>query len=151
MHRVGDPAGSSRDTGRTDETHLVVGEHGVDAGCGDGPLGDGPGQVITNGKADAKCLAEAVRTLGSDLEPSGGYHFVGGTAGDDFFDRAATAGPDVFCGFGGDNYVNTLDAGDIFFRGDGNDADFRNFGTFYGEACNYYVLYPDDSTGTFVD
>jgi Ca2+-binding RTX toxin-like protein len=109
-------------------------------------------------------LAEAVRTLGPGFKPSG-YTFVGGSAGEDYFDRAATTGPDVFCGFGGNDSISTLEAGDIFLGGDGNDTVFRNFGTFYGgagkdyvyynqgtfygEAGNDYVLYPDDSRGTF--
>ena len=101
---------------------------------------------VTNGKADARCLAEAVRTLGPGFNPSG-YHFVGGTAGDDFFDRAATAGPDVLCGFGGNDSIATLDEGDIFLGGMGNDQVTNyNYGTFNGGAGddsvgnNYYIF-----------
>ena len=117
-------------------------------------------------KATAQCKAEAIRTLQPGLKLSD-YHFVGGTVGDDYFDRAATAGPDVFCGFGGNDSITDLDAGDIFLGGNGNDTVLRNngtfyggagddyvyynHGTFYGEAGNDYVLYPDDSTVTFVD
>lgn len=41
----------------------------------------------TNGKADVKCLAEAVRTLGPGFKPSG-YTFVGGSAGEDYISTA---------------------------------------------------------------
>jgi Ca2+-binding RTX toxin-like protein len=100
---------------------------------------------IANGKADAKCLAEAIRTLGPDFNPSG-YHFVGGTAGDDFFYRAATAGPDVFCGFGGNDSISTLEAGDIFLGGAGLDTVDTNNGTFNGGAGDDYV---ENNSGTF--
>jgi len=93
---------------------------------------------ITNGEADAKCLAEAVRTLQPGFKLSG-YHFVGGTAGDDFFDRAATAGPDVFCGFGGNDSITDVDEGDIFLGGAGNDEVDINDGTFYGGEGEDFV------------
>jgi hypothetical protein len=37
----------------------------------------------------------------------------------------------VFCGFGGGDRTLTLDAGDIFLGGSGNDAVTNNNGTFY--------------------
>ena len=45
------------------------------------------------------------------------------------FDGQATAGPDVFCGFGGDDSISTLDAGDIFIGGAGNDSDLVSSAT----------------------
>jgi hypothetical protein len=82
-------------------------------------------------KADAKCLAEAVRTLGPGFNPTN-YTFIGGTEGLDLFDPSATAGPEVFCGFGGNDIIFTLAEGDIFLGGAGHDTVFENYGTFYG-------------------
>jgi opacity protein-like surface antigen len=79
-------------------------------------------------KADAKCLAEAVRTLQPGFNPSD-YTFHGGTESDDIFDGQATEDPDVFCGFGGDDQIGVgfaLDEGDIFLGGEGNDSVFGN-------------------------
>ena len=70
----------------------------------------------------AQCKAEAVRTLQPGFKPSD-YNFVAGTEEANDFDGQATAGPDVFCGFGGDDSISTLDAGDIFIGGAGNDSD----------------------------
>ena len=101
------------------------------------------------GKADAKCLAEAVRTLPPGFNPSN-YTFHGGTQGDDAFEDPFTAGPDVFCGFGGDDSLQApwLDAGDIFLGGAGNDTIFDNFGTFYGGEGNDRV-HDNDLGATF--
>jgi hypothetical protein len=85
------------------------------------------------GKADARCLAEAVRTLGPGFNPSD-YNFVGGTEGADALSLAPTAGPDVLCGFGGDDYIPTLVQPDIFLGGAGEDYVYLNGGTFYGGA-----------------
>jgi hypothetical protein len=100
------------------------------------------------GKADAKCLAEAVRTLGPGFKPSN-YTFHGGTEGNDVF--TGTAGTaDVFCGFGGEDYIGltvNLDEGDIFLGGTGNDRVYNtNYGTFYGSEGTDYVNVND---GTF--
>lgn len=95
---------------------------------------------ITNGKADARCLAEAIKTLGPGFNPSG-YHFVGGTENGESFDGQATTGPDVFCGFGGNDFISTLDEGDIFLGGAGVDSIFStNNGTFYGGVGNDEVI-----------
>src|SRR4051812_40582942 len=80
------------------------------------------------GKADAKCAQLTIKTLGPSFNPST-YTFHGGTEGADVFTGQATAGPDVFCGFGGDDSITTLDAGDIFLGGAGNDSVRDNFGT----------------------
>ena len=74
--------------------------------------------------------------------------FHGGTEGFDSFYFPATAGPDVFCGFGGDDEAAVLEAGDIFLGGEGNDVVISNFGgTFYGGAGNDTVF---SGNGTFV-
>jgi Ca2+-binding RTX toxin-like protein len=97
-------------------------------------------------KADAKCLAEAVRTLGPGFNPTN-YTFIGGTEGLDLFDPIATAGPDVFCGFGGNDIILTLAEGDIFLGGAGYDTVFNtNYGTFYGGEDGDSV---DINEGTF--
>jgi hypothetical protein len=88
----------------------------------------------TGTKADAMCLAEAAKTLKPGFNPSN-YAFHGGTTGDDDFDGQATAGPDVFCGFGGDDQIGYVDEGDIFLGGAGKDSVFYgSYSTFYGGA-----------------
>ncbi len=85
-------------------------------------------------KADAQCAKLAIQTLGPSFNPSN-YTFIGGTEGegsDDRFDGLGTDGPDVFCGFGGDDSMRTLDAGDIFLGGAGHDEVIENHGTFFG-------------------
>jgi len=91
------------------------------------PIGD---------SADAQCAKLAIQTLGPSYNP-GTYTFIGGTEGtgteiDDNFDGQATEGPDVFCGFSGDDLINVLQQGDIFLGGAGTDRVSNNFGTFYG-------------------
>lgn len=85
--------------------------------------------------ADAQCGKLAIRTLGPGFDPSG-YTFIGGAAGDDDFTGKATAGPDVFCGFGGKDSIFEVDEGDIFLGGAGNDQVTYNDGTFNGGAGN---------------
>jgi Ca2+-binding RTX toxin-like protein len=88
-------------------------------------------------------LAEAVRTLQPGFNPSN-YNFVGGTGGDDIDTFTATAGPDVFCGFGGDDRIAlgfAWDEGDIFLGGEGNDSVFGNAGTFFGGEGFVSVLF----------
>ena len=90
-------------------------------------------------KANAQCKAEAVRTLQPGFKPSD-YDFVGGTEVDDDFIDPATDGPDVFCGFGGDERIGNLPAGDIFLGGAGNDEVLLfNLGTFYGGEGDDFV------------
>lgn len=121
-------------------------------------------KTTIGGPTAAQCKNLAIKTIGSSFDPSG-YTFVVGTSGDDTF--TDTAGKrEVFCGFGGNDSMDTIEAGDIFLGGDGNDYAYGNFdgtvyggagddyvyynqGTFYGEEGNDYVVYPDDSTGTF--
>jgi hypothetical protein len=83
-------------------------------------------------KADAKCLAEAAKTLQPGFKPAD-YTFHGGTEGNDNFTPLATDQvPEVFCGFGGDDVIATLVAGDIFLGGAGGDSVGVNIGTVYG-------------------
>jgi hypothetical protein len=91
--------------------------------------------AIGGNKANAQCLAEAVRTLQPGFKPSN-YTFIGGTAGNDRLDGlGSNDAPDVFCGFGGDDQID-IDADDIFLGGAGNDVVNTNYGTFYGGAGN---------------
>jgi Ca2+-binding RTX toxin-like protein len=98
-----------------------------------------PPKAVIRPTPSAGLRAEAVRTLQPGFKPSD-YNFHGGTGGDDLDTFTATAGPDVFCGFGGDDdigYSVNLDEGDIFFGGAGNDrVTNTNNGTFFGEAGN---------------
>ena len=98
-----------------------------------------------NDKADAQCLKLAIETLGPGYNPSN-YTFHGGTADNDDFSLEPTDGPDVFCGFGGNDFITFLDEGDIFLGGAGNDAALSNRGTFYGGAGNDQVVF---NSGTF--
>src|SRR4051794_34017365 len=74
----------------------------------------------------ARCQAEAETLTGLDLT---GYNFIGGNKRADNFNRKATEGADVFCGFGGNDAIDTLDAGDIFIGGAGDDFVGLSFGT----------------------
>ena len=98
-------------------------------------------------KADAKCLAEANKTLQPGFNHAD-YIFHGGTDGpDDFLLDRATDGPDVFCGFGGDDELPIVTADDIFLGGAGNDSVLsRNQGTFYGGAGDDSVLNLNEGT-----
>ena len=92
-----------------------------------------PGQDHHRRSDCAQCKNLAIKTLGKSFDPSG-YTFVVGTAGSDTFSNT-NGRSEVFCGFG-DAGLFTLEAGDIFLGGDGNDDLVNNFGTFYGEAGN---------------
>jgi hypothetical protein len=97
-------------------------------------------------KANSQCLAEAVRTLQPGFKIAD-YAFHGGTEGNDDFTGSAPAGPDVFCGFGGnDRTSSTIDEGDIFLGGAGNDYVYANVGTFYGQEGDDFV---GNNLGTF--
>jgi hypothetical protein len=90
-------------------------------------------------KADAQCAKLAIRTLGPSANPSN-YTFHGGTEDTDSFSLEGTADvPDVFCGFGSFDLIATLDEGDIFLGGAGNDFVGSNHGTFYGEEGDDHV------------
>ena len=53
----------------------------------------------------------------------------------------------MFCGFGGDDFIRTLDEGDIFLGGAGNDTVRDNFGTAYGQEGDDQVVF--NFTGIF--
>jgi Ca2+-binding RTX toxin-like protein len=98
--------------------------------------------------ARGRCIAAAARAglLGRDANP-GNTTFIAGTEGDDDFTGRNTAGPDVFCGFGGNDFINRLDAGDVFIGGAGDDrVVFLNGGTFDGGAGNDSVDFPQEGT-----
>jgi hypothetical protein len=97
-------------------------------------------------KADAKCLAEASKTLQPGFNFSD-YTFIGGTEGHDVF--TGTAGPEVFCGFGGVDQIDTLAAGDIFLGGADVDTVGSNFGTFYGGEGGDIVFGSNEGGATF--
>jgi Ca2+-binding RTX toxin-like protein len=97
-------------------------------------------------QADAKCLAEAAKTVKQPGFNPSNYTFIGGTEGDDFNLQGTANVPDVFCGFGGIDQQLTLEAGDIFIGGAERDVVNTNNGTFYGGAGNDRVL---DNYGTF--
>jgi Ca2+-binding RTX toxin-like protein len=97
---------------------------------------------------DAKCAQLTIQTLGPSFNPSK-YTFHGGTEGDDVFTGQATAGPDVFCGFGGDDFIRTLDEGDIFLGGAGNDTVRDNYGTAYGQEGDDQVAFFNFPGSTF--
>src|SRR5215216_63995 len=97
-------------------------------------------------KADAKCLAEAAKTVEQPGFNPADYTFIAGTEGDDDFTDPATGGAHVFCGFGGNDSIRTLDDRDIFLGGEGSDAVSFNFGTVYGEEGNDFV---EENRGTF--
>jgi hypothetical protein len=104
--------------------------------------------------ADAKCLAEAAKTVEQPGFKPADYTFIGGTEGDDNFTDPGTGGPYVFCGFGGDDSIETLDDSgrptlddrDIFLGGEGNDYVSNNEGTFYGGEGNDEVNHNFDGT-----
>jgi hypothetical protein len=102
-------------------------------------------KTTIGGPTAAQCKNLAIKTLGKGFDPSG-YAFVAGTAGDDRFSNTFGL-PEVFCGFGGDDGLFTLEAGDVYLGGDGNDELINNFGTFYGGAGDDFVS--DNFGGTF--
>jgi len=104
----------------------------------------------------ATCLQEAQTLTGLDLT---GYNIiVGNNKRADYFTGKGTEGGDVFCGRGGDDQIDTLDAGDIFIGGAGNDTvggscsdvggtTCINYGTFYGGDGRDVVYF---NNGTFI-
>ena len=84
--------------------------------------------------ANARCISAAAQAglLGPDRNPSN-TNFVSGTEGNDFRSGVTAAGPDVFCGFGGNDIVFELNTGDVFLGGEGNDrVILLDGGTFNG-------------------
>jgi hypothetical protein len=98
--------------------------------------------------ADRQCMKLAIQTL-PNFKPAH-YTFHGGTEDSDTFDDDNTEGqPDVFCGFGGvDGIETTLDAGDIFLGGADFDGVVNNNGTFYGQEGGDVVGF-NNTSGIF--
>jgi hypothetical protein len=122
---------------------------------------------IINTKADAKCLAEAAKTVKEPGFNPANYTFHGGDTdpsdlSDDFTGQGTLEGNDVFCGFLDNNFTDRLEAGDIFISGanfdavginngtvygqEGGDLVGTNSGTFYGGAGDDFVI---DNFGTY--
>lgn len=92
------------------------------------------------------CAKRAQAKLGPSFDPSG-YTLVSGTKGADDFTGMATAGQDVFCGFGSTDSIRTLDQGDVFLGGADDDlVNEDSYGAFYGGAGNDYISF---NRGTF--
>ena len=106
--------------------------------------------VAQAASAKARCLQEAQSLTGLNL--TGSNVVVGNNKrADDFSSKATTAGTDVFCGFGGDDWIDTLDAGDIFIGGAGNDTIYNtNNGTFYGGGGGDFIVYVAWSTNPII-
>ncbi len=122
-----------------------------------------------------RCQQEAETLTGLDLT---GYNVVvGNNKRADYFTSKATAGGDVFCGRGGNDQIDTLDAGDIFiggagddtiggpctdlggvnctnsgtfYGGDGRDVVYLNDGTFYGGGGGDFIVYVAWSTNPII-
>ncbi len=101
------------------------------------------------GSPSAKCQQEAA-SLGLNLV---GYKFIGGNnkKNDDFTRKATTGVPEVFCGFGGNDSIATIDGGvDIFIGGGDQDSVGTLInGTFNGGEGTDSVFINDG--GTLVD
>ena len=93
-----------------------------------------------------RCISELARAglIGRDVDPRRA-NFVVGTEGDDVFDSMVTDGVDIICGFGGNDFIEILDAGDVFLGGDGNDHVVSNRGTFIGGEGNDEVNFIEAS------
>ena len=88
--------------------------------------------LADNGNARSQCISAAAQA-GMSIPDLNNVNVIVGTEGDDLFVGQATEGPDVFCGLGGQDYLETLDEGDVFLGGVGNDSvSFLKGGTFYG-------------------
>ena len=94
--------------------------------------------VVTEDPAVTRCKQEAVA---AGFDPSA-FTIIVGTENDDPSVWPTTAGPDLICGFGGNDYVWTLSANDVFLGGDGVDYVDHLYGTFNGDAGNDSVLGP---------
>lgn len=82
-----------------------------------------------------RCAEEA---LSAGYDPAA-FNLVAGTDDDNSgigssggFDGNLTFGPDLICGFGGNDHIFTLPAEDVFLGGEGNDDVYGVFGIFYG-------------------
>ena len=89
------------------------------------------------GPEEKRCFQEAVQAglIGAGLNPST-IHYILGTGLDDAFaPTRLTEGPDLICGFEGNDTFTSLYAGDVFLGGEGNDGvTTLEGGTFNGSA-----------------
>ena len=97
---------------------------------------------------NARCISAAAQAglLGPDRNP-GNTNFVSGTDDNESFEDRSTAGQDVFCGFGGMDFVHILDTGDVFLGGEGNDGvNVVDGSTFNGGAGHDHAYILDNGT-----
>src|SRR5665811_78620 len=77
-----------------------------------------------NASVDVSPCSPEVRceqtAIAAQIDPAF-YNVVVGTSGNDNFNASATAGQDLYCGFGGVDSVDGLPDGDVFFGGVDND------------------------------
>ena len=104
------------------------------------------GNPLVEDPAVTRCKQEAVA---AGITPTG-FTIIAGTEG---YDEAGvgfnlTAGPDLICGFGDDDYIYSLGVGDVFLGGVGMDEVSHVDGTFNGGAGGDYV-HAVQSGGTF--
>ena len=99
--------------------------------------------------AQAASPSSKCQQAAASLGISGSYKYIAGSdKKNDNFTSKGTEGADVFCGFGGNDSIETLREGDIFIGGAGNDkVSETNYGTFYGEEGNDFA---SENYGTFV-
>ena len=91
--------------------------------------------VVTEDPAVTRCKQEAAA---AGFDPNA-FNIIAGTENNDAF--TPTAGQDLFCGFGGADYVNTVSADDVFLGGADNDYAAAVVGTFNGGAGDDWVSY----------
>jgi Ca2+-binding RTX toxin-like protein len=99
--------------------------------------------VVTEDPAVTRCKQEAAA---AGFDPSA-FTIITGTEGD-VEALTPTAGPDLICGFGGTDVVDTLSADDVFLGGAGNDVVRDLYGTFNGGDGSDQVS-PTMHGGTF--
>jgi len=100
------------------------------------------------GSPKARCQQEAELLTGSTLTS---YNVVVGNnkRADNFTLKGTDGVAEVFCGFGGNDEIGTLEAGDIFIGGAGDDSVYdANYGTFIGDA-GIDAVWDNTLTGTF--
>lgn len=120
------------------------------AGAGMLVLGATATPALANSQPNkGQCIAELARAglIGPGSNP-GHANIIVGTDGDDTFDPALfTDGPDLVCGFGGNDTLTSLGLGDVFLGGQGDErVDSLDGGTFYGGDGNDSLNFLNDGT-----